>query len=122
MRVEALGAKSAIERLDERVVRRLARPGEVERDVVLIRPQIEVAGDELGALIDADRVGMADLSTDAFQRRQFLKFCGLDLSTHQSGVFRGQTKLSKFGNARLLRTYRGGMTSCGGRTKRIPNE
>lgn len=35
--------------------------------------------------------------------RQFLKFCGLDLSTHQSGAFRGQTKLSKFGNARLRR-------------------
>ena len=25
--------------------------------------------------------------------RQFLKFCGLDLATHQSGQFRGQTKL-----------------------------
>jgi transposase len=36
--------------------------------------------------------------------RQFLKFCGLDRSTHQSGVFRGQTRLSKFGNARLRRT------------------
>ena len=35
--------------------------------------------------------------------RQFLKFCGLDLSTHQSGTFRGQTKLSKYGNARLRR-------------------
>ena len=35
--------------------------------------------------------------------RQFLKFCGLDLSTYQSGQFRGQTKLSKFGNARLRR-------------------
>ena len=35
--------------------------------------------------------------------RQFLKFCGLNLSTQQSGVFRGQTKLSKFGNARLRR-------------------
>lgn len=33
--------------------------------------------------------------------RQFLKFCGLNLSTHQSGAFKGQTKLSKFGNARL---------------------
>jgi transposase len=33
--------------------------------------------------------------------RQFLKFCGLHLATHQSGQFRGQTKLSKFGNARL---------------------
>lgn len=37
--------------------------------------------------------------------RQFLKFCGLDLFTHQSGTFRGRTKLSKFGNARLRRTF-----------------
>ena len=36
--------------------------------------------------------------------RQFLKFCGLDLATHQSGMFRGHTKLSKFGNARLRRS------------------
>lgn len=37
--------------------------------------------------------------------RQFLEFCGLDLATHQSGQFRGQTKLSKFGNARLRRAF-----------------
>ncbi len=36
--------------------------------------------------------------------RQFLKFCGLDLATCQSGTFRGRTKLSKYGNARLRRT------------------
>jgi len=36
--------------------------------------------------------------------RQFLKFCGLDLATQQSGMFRGQTRLSKYGNARLRRT------------------
>jgi transposase len=35
--------------------------------------------------------------------RQFLKFCGLDLATQQSGTFRGHTKLSKYGNARLRR-------------------
>lgn len=33
--------------------------------------------------------------------RKYLKYCGLDLSTHQSGQFRGQSKLSKRGNARL---------------------
>jgi transposase len=33
--------------------------------------------------------------------RQFLKFCGLDLSTAQSGTYRGRTQLSKRGNARL---------------------
>jgi transposase len=33
--------------------------------------------------------------------RQFLKFCGLDLATHQSGQSCGHTRLSKRGNARL---------------------
>jgi len=33
--------------------------------------------------------------------RQFLKYCGLDLCTDQSGRARGATKLSKRGNARL---------------------
>lgn len=37
--------------------------------------------------------------------RQFLKFCGFDLATHQSGQFRGKSKLSKYGNARLRRTF-----------------
>ena len=37
--------------------------------------------------------------------RQFLKFCGLDLATCQSGTFRGRTKLSKYGNARLRRAF-----------------
>jgi transposase len=33
--------------------------------------------------------------------RKFLKFCGFDLSTQQSGAFRGTSRLSKHGNARL---------------------
>jgi transposase len=33
--------------------------------------------------------------------RQFLKFCGFDLCTEQSGQYRGLTHLSKRGNARL---------------------
>jgi len=37
--------------------------------------------------------------------RQFLKFCGFDLARHQSGQFRGQCKLSKYGNARLRRAF-----------------
>ncbi|WP_353628701.1 IS110 family transposase (plasmid) [Sulfitobacter sp. TCYB15] len=35
--------------------------------------------------------------------RQFLKFCGMDLATTQSGMFRGQSRISKYGNARLRR-------------------
>src|SRR3546814_11261673 len=37
--------------------------------------------------------------------RQFLTFCGLDLATRQSVLFRGRTKLSKYGHARLRRTF-----------------
>ncbi len=37
--------------------------------------------------------------------RQFLKYCGFDLATYQSGQFRGQSKLSKFGNARLRKAF-----------------
>jgi transposase len=37
--------------------------------------------------------------------RQFLKFCGLDLATEQSGQFRGQSRLSKRGNARLRAVF-----------------
>ena len=33
--------------------------------------------------------------------KQFLKYCGLDLCTQQSGNFRGQSSISKRGNARL---------------------
>jgi hypothetical protein len=35
--------------------------------------------------------------------RQVLKFCGMDLATVQSGMFRGQSKISKYGNSRLRR-------------------
>ena len=37
--------------------------------------------------------------------RQFLKFCGLNLATRQSGQFRGHTRLSKYGNARLRKAF-----------------
>ncbi len=36
--------------------------------------------------------------------RQFLEFCGIDLATVQSGILRGQSRISKYGNARLRRT------------------
>ncbi len=35
------------------------------------------------------------------RHRQFLKFCGMNLATVQSSMFRGRSKISKYGNARL---------------------
>ncbi len=37
--------------------------------------------------------------------KQFLKFCGFDLSTQRSGMYRGVSKLSKRGNARLRTVF-----------------
>jgi transposase len=37
--------------------------------------------------------------------RQFLKFCGFDLATEPSGQFRGLSRLSKRGNARLRAVF-----------------
>lgn len=37
--------------------------------------------------------------------KQFLKFCGFDLCTHQSGMFRGKTKLSKRGKSKLRQAF-----------------
>ena len=37
--------------------------------------------------------------------RQFLTFCGMNLSTQQSGRFRGISRLSKYGNARLRTAF-----------------
>ena len=47
VRVGALYAQAAVERLNEGVVCWLAGPAQVERDVVMIGAQIEVARDEL---------------------------------------------------------------------------
>jgi transposase len=40
--------------------------------------------------------------------RQLLKFCGMNLPTQQSGRFRGVSRHSKYGNARLRRVLDGG--------------
>jgi transposase len=37
--------------------------------------------------------------------RQSVKFCGMGLSTVQSGMFRGEGKTAEHGNARLHRSF-----------------
>jgi transposase len=90
------------------------------RSLIRQRGEIEVMADELlGDSVDfrllrrIPGIGPIDALTIIAEagdlrrfshHRQFLKFCGLDLATMQSGVFRSQTKLSKYGNARLRRT------------------
>jgi hypothetical protein len=55
--VEALVAQATVERFDEGIVGRLAGPGEVERDAILVGPAVERLRDELGAIIHPDALG-----------------------------------------------------------------
>ena len=67
MRVQAFVSELAVEGFDEAVVRRFARPREVQHDTLLVSPDIEIAGDKLRSLVNADRLGVADGFADALQ-------------------------------------------------------
>lgn len=63
MRVQAFCPKFAVKRFNEAVVGRLAGPGEVEHDALLVGPQIEIPADELRALVDPNglRISMEEV-------------------------------------------------------------
>lgn len=67
MRVQTFGAKLAVERFDKAVVGRLAGPREVENHTALIGPQIEIARDELRALVNTDALGIPEDPADPLQ-------------------------------------------------------
>lgn len=67
MGVQTLRAEASVEGFDERVVSRLARPAEVERDAIGVSPQIEIAGDKFRSLIDADGFRIAGRGADLLQ-------------------------------------------------------
>lgn len=62
-----LGPQAPVEGFDERTVGRLARTGGVQRDAALVRPEVEVTRDELGALVDPDRLRIARLRAGPFE-------------------------------------------------------
>lgn len=68
VRVQAFGPEAPAERFDERVVRQLSGPGEVERNAPLLRSQTQIARDGLRALVDADNDRESNFSTNRFQR------------------------------------------------------
>jgi len=61
MGVQALGPQTPVEGLDEGVVSRFARPGEIQDDIVGIGPQIQIPRDEFRALIDPNRLRITSL-------------------------------------------------------------
>ena len=68
MLVQTFRPEASIEGFDEGIVRWLAGPGEVKDHPALVGPEIHVARDELAALIDPDRLGIARRSAHPVER------------------------------------------------------
>src|SRR5688572_28476261 len=65
--VQTFGSELAVERFDEGIVSRLAWPTEVECYAFHVRPQVEILAHELGTVVDAYRLGIAELRSPAFE-------------------------------------------------------
>jgi len=68
VRIQALGPEATVESFDERIIGGFARARKIQSDALRIGPKVHVARDELRALIDADRLRVADLRACALQR------------------------------------------------------
>lgn len=67
--VQTVFAKPSVERLDHRVVRRLAPATEVEDHAVGIRPEIHRGTDELRAVVAVDPLGQPPIEPEALECR-----------------------------------------------------
>jgi hypothetical protein len=67
MCIQAFGPELAVEGLNEGVVGWPAGPGEVENDVALVGPKVEIARSKLCALVDPDRRWESNVAADALQ-------------------------------------------------------
>lgn len=67
MGIQAFSPELSVEALDEGVVGWLSWPREVEHDTFVVDPQIEITGDEFGALVNPDRLGIAISAAHAFK-------------------------------------------------------
>lgn len=68
MSVQAFSPKLATETLDVAVVRRLAGSREVEHGASMVGPEIEIAGDELAAIVYPNGGWVTDLAAYPLKR------------------------------------------------------
>src|SRR5215207_8782887 len=66
--VQTLFPEAPVERLDRRVVRRLAAAAEVEDDSVGVRPQVHRGTDELGPVVAVNPLRQSALESKALER------------------------------------------------------
>lgn len=75
MGVQAFGPEAPIEGFDKGVVSGFSGPGEVQDDVVRIRPEVEIPADKLRPLIDPDCVRISATGTPSAPCFRMNAFC-----------------------------------------------
>ena len=68
VRVQAFRPEPAIEGFNERVIRGFAGPREVQCHAMGVCPQVQIPANEFRALVNPDRLRIADGAAHAFQR------------------------------------------------------
>ena len=79
--VQALVAKLAVEAFDVRVLDRLARSNEAQRDAARVGPRVERAAGKLRPVVDDDRLRQADRGVQAIEHARRREGPGSERST-----------------------------------------
>lgn len=72
MAVQTFVPQAAVERYQKSIVRRLARPTEVERHAVLVHPAVKRLRDELKSVVYPDALGRSSRHSDPCHRLDHL--------------------------------------------------
>jgi hypothetical protein len=101
--VQTFRPELAVERFDEAIVGRLAGPREVERDIVCIGPEVEIARDEIAAIVDANGCGWVARPAALTSRPSHMVVCGANSGSKSESRGRQRRKAGGTGNGKAIR-------------------
>ena len=102
MGIQTFGPELVVERFDEAIVGRLAGPREVERDIVCIGPEVEIAQDEFAAIVDANGCGLVARPAASASRRSDMVVCGANSGSKSESRGRQRRKSGGTGNSKAI--------------------
>ncbi len=103
MGVQTFRPELAVERFDEAIVGGLAGSREVERDVVCIGPEVEIARDEFAAVVDPKGCGWVARPAASTSRRSDMVVCGASSGSKSESRSRQRRKAGGTGNGKTIR-------------------
>ena len=101
--VQTFRPELAVECFDEALVGRLAGPRVVERDIVCIGPEVEIARDEFAAILDANGCGWVARPAASTSRRSDMVVCGAKSGSKSENRSRQRRNAGGTGNCKAMR-------------------